>query len=188
MQLEVLYVPFLFFVCRRFLTDAACCCGSGGEKGGGGGGIAAAADGEVSLKFTGHATRHNTLADGAATASESSLFPKRGRHHTQTAWRNADAQFDRANTSFQKRFALDVDLGREVSVRGAKVSCRDEFTFSAPTLRSLLLGTEIGFIILPALTVTAGLTSVLRHQNKAPKKKEKENSQLLLPSVVVNVW
>jgi hypothetical protein len=84
------------------------------------------------------------------------------------------AQFDRTNTSFQKRFALDVDLGREVSIKGAKVSCRDEFTFSAPTLRSLLLGTEIGFIILPALTVTAGLTSVLQQQNKAPKKRRRK--------------
>jgi hypothetical protein len=55
-------------------------------------------------------------------------------------------------------------------MRRAKISCRDNFTFSAPTLRSLLLGTEIGFIILPALTETAGLTSVLQQQNKVPKK------------------
>jgi hypothetical protein len=33
---------------------------------------------------------------------------------------------------------------------------REMIAFSAPTLRSLLLGTDIGFIILPAFTETAG--------------------------------
>lgn len=70
--------------------------------------------------------------------------------------------------------------GAKVSMRRAKVSCRDDFTFSAPTLRSLLLGTEIGFIILPALTETAGLTSVLQQQIKAPKNKRRRKQLIIV--------
>ena len=51
---------------------------------------------------------------------------------------------------------------------------KTQLAFSAPTLRSLLFGTEIGFIILPALTVTAGWTRVLQRESHKTRFRAKK--------------
>ena len=80
-----------------------------------------------------------------------------------------------AAQSFKERFAGDFDLTIRVSSATMQAKNKIQRAFSAPTLRSLLFGTEIGFIILPALTVTAGWTRVL--QRKSHKARFRANKR-----------